>query len=272
MKRSILKETRVVHETANLQMNTYRNYSNVYCHWHDEYEFVLVLQGCCEVISGGVPYALNEGELALIGGGQIHSINITPPSKTAAIVIHPHILGTDCLNYFTKTLIFDPLYKNEDSVDTAVINNVRRLLDAVENKAPAYDLRAKSIIADIFALLIENNRFANKDTKTSEPVIESLVDFIHTNYRENISLDMLSTLTNYSKAYIIRLFKQHTGKTPVEYVNSYRISRSFGLLSNTDMSILDVSMEVGFESTAYFIKLFKKLTGTTPLRWRTSTK
>ena len=191
---------------------------------------------------------------------------------TAATVIHPHILGSDCFNYFTKNTVFTPTYKKGDPVGEAIIENITRLLHTVENKAPGYDLRAKSVIADTFALLIENGRFSHKEATGIEPVIESLVDFIHTHYRETISLDILSRSTNYSKAYIIRLFKQHTGKTPVEYINSYRISRSFGLLSNTDMSILEVSMEVGFESTAYFIKLFKKLTGTTPLRWRNSTK
>lgn len=272
MGKTALKETKVVHETDNLQMNIYRNFSNVYCHWHDEYEFVYCTRGSCECIADGIPYILNEGELALIGGGQIHSINITPPSQTSAVVIHPHICGSDCMNYFSKTILFDPVYKKGDPISEKIIQNIVHLISLIGEKPFGYELRVKSIISDTFALIIENRRFINRETKSTDTVIEPLVNCIHANYRESISLNMLSKQSNYSKAYIIRLFKRHTGMTPVEYINSYRISKSLALLSNTDMSVLEVSMETGFENAAYFIKLFKKQMGITPQKWRSSIK
>lgn len=272
MKKSSLKETRVQHETDNLQMKIYRNYSDVYCHWHDEYEFILALRGSCEVISDATSYTLNEGELALVGGGQIHQINITPPSQTAAVVIHPHLCGTDCMGYFSNSIVFDPVFKPSDPVGGKVIRNITGLIKVMENKNIGYELRVKSIVTDTFALLLENGSYGCTHSKTVNSVMEELVSLIHSEYRGSIDLDMLSHRSNYSKPYIIRLFKRHTGKTPVEYINSYRISKSLGLLSNTDMSVLDVGLEVGFENTAYFIKLFKAQMGVTPLRWRNSTK
>ena len=79
---------------------------------------------------------------------------------------------------------------------------------------------------------------------------------------------MLCRVSNYSRCYIIRLFKKHTGQTPVDYINSYRLAKSAELLSNTDMSVLDVSLECGFENVGYVIILFKKSYGTTPLKWK----
>lgn len=272
MNKSSLKETQVSHETDNLQMNIYRNYSNVYCHWHDEYEFVLAMHGSCEVISDAISYTLKEGELALVGGGQIHQINITPPSQTVAVVIHPHLCGTDCMGYFSNNIMFDPMFKPSEPVGRRVIRNITELIKVIENKNMGYELRVKSLVADTFALLLENHRYNCSKAQGGNSVIEKLVDIIHAEYRGSIDLDMLSHRSNYSKPYIIRLFKRHTGKTPVEYINSYRISKSLGLLSNTDMSVLDVGLEVGFENTAYFIKLFKAQMGVTPLKWRKSTK
>lgn len=67
---------------------------------------------------------------------------------------------------------------------------------------------------------------------------------------------------------IIQMFRRNTGKTPIEYINSYRLYMSTGLLRNNNYTILDISMKCGFENVGYFIKLFKKEFGITPLKYR----
>ena len=56
--------------------------------------------------------------------------------------------------------------------------------------------------------------------------------------------------------------------TSVEYINNYRLERSAYLLSSTDKSIMEISMDVGFNSVSYFNKLFKIKYKLTPKEFR----
>jgi len=56
----------------------------------------------------------------------------------------------------------------------------------------------------------------------------------------------------------------HTGMTIHQYVIQLRIKKALNLILNTDKSICDISLEVGYEDIHYFSRLFKKKTGYTP--------
>jgi AraC family transcriptional regulator of adaptative response / methylphosphotriester-DNA alkyltransferase methyltransferase len=64
------------------------------------------------------------------------------------------------------------------------------------------------------------------------------------------------------------IFKQHYGVTPVQYLRQLQIQYAQTLLTETDMSIVDIAFDVGFESLPAFYSFFKKHTGTTPKEYR----
>jgi len=269
MNKNSLKETKVIHEVDNLQMNIYHNNYRFYLHWHDEFEFIYGIEGNSTVFVDGCSYPLGKGELLLVEGGSLHSKNGTDYNRSVSTVIHPHLCGADCLGYFKKNISYPRLFKRGDVVSDKVIDNILTVNKCFEDKAIGYELRIKSLVCDTFALLLENGRCTvTESISPANEAFKQLIDFVHSGYKSKITLDGLSARSNYSKSYIIRLFKKHTGKTPVEYINDYRLSHSAKLLSNTDMSVLDVSLECGFENTGYFIKLFKNKFGTTPLKWK----
>jgi AraC-like DNA-binding protein len=57
-------------------------------------------------------------------------------------------------------------------------------------------------------------------------------------------------------------------KTPIDYLNDYRIMKASYQLQNTDRKIIDIALEVGFNNLSYFINRFKKTMGVTPARYR----
>ncbi|MCY7597333.1 helix-turn-helix domain-containing protein, partial [Bacillus altitudinis] len=59
-------------------------------------------------------------------------------------------------------------------------------------------------------------------------------------------------------------------KSPIHYVNEYRIQQSLILLQKTDLNITEIAYQVGFSSTSYFISIFKRVKNTTPLSYRKS--
>ena len=69
-------------------------------------------------------------------------------------------------------------------------------------------------------------------------------------------------------SYFSTVFKNAAGLSFKEYLNKVRIEESKILLQNTDFSIIDIAVAVGFEDQSYFSKVFKKYTGTTPKQFR----
>ena len=64
------------------------------------------------------------------------------------------------------------------------------------------------------------------------------------------------------------MFKKETGQTFINYLNNYKIEKSKNLLENTNMTLLDISLEVGFDNLSYFHKLFKRKYNLTPKEFR----
>ncbi|MFB9278323.1 response regulator transcription factor [Cohnella cellulosilytica] len=93
--------------------------------------------------------------------------------------------------------------------------------------------------------------------------------YIEANYREDLSLDTLTSLTGLHPNYISGLFRKETGDTFVHYLNSLRVRKACELLvSQRRTSVNRIGQQVGFENPQHFIKVFKKETGMTPGAYR----
>ena len=74
------------------------------------------------------------------------------------------------------------------------------------------------------------------------------------------------------KSYFCRLFKAVTDKTPMEYLNSYRIEKAAAKLLSTDESVTDIAYSCGFNDLSYFIKVFRDFKGISPKQFRKPSK
>lgn len=83
-----------------------------------------------------------------------------------------------------------------------------------------------------------------------------------------LSLEEVAAHVHLHPSYFSTMFKNVTGSSFKEYLNKIRIEESKLLLLNTDFSIIDIAIAVGFEDQSYFSKVFKKFTGTTPKQFR----
>ncbi|WP_283682270.1 PocR ligand-binding domain-containing protein [Parablautia sp. Marseille-Q6255] len=104
-------------------------------------------------------------------------------------------------------------------------------------------------------------------SKGSE-LIKKAIRYISKNFQHTLTLDEVASHVHLNPSYFSTLFKQSTGSSFKEYLNLVRIEESKRLLANTDYSIIDISIAVGFEDQSYFSKVFKKYTGLTPKQYR----
>lgn len=115
--------------------------------------------------------------------------------------------------------------------------------------------------------------FTKLVSKHSNPncskAVHDAIQYICSHYTETITLKTLAAHVNLSTSYFSEIFKKQTEMSLRDYINKIRIDESKYLLLNTTLSILEVSVAIGFEYQNYFTKVFKKFVGTTPKEYRT---
>ncbi|NOU98255.1 response regulator [Paenibacillus sp. LMG 31456] len=102
----------------------------------------------------------------------------------------------------------------------------------------------------------------------SRRVIEEVQQLIHNHYQGSIGLDWIAEQVYLTPSYLSYLFKKEMGVTIVKYIVSYRFEKAASLLCGTNMKIIDISVEVGYENYPYFCSQFKSYFGTTPAKYR----
>lgn len=104
--------------------------------------------------------------------------------------------------------------------------------------------------------------------KNTSPCIVHAIKYIEKNYSKEILIDDICSELNINKCYFCSIFKKETGLTFSNYLNNYKIEKSKELLKNPNLSLLDISLSVGYNNQSYFSTVFKKITSKTPLEFR----
>jgi len=120
-------------------------------------------------------------------------------------------------------------------------------------------------IKDIFNSLVRDKL---KLYNTYNFYISQAIQYLHKNYNKDICMDDVCSYIGLNKSYFCFLFKKETGLTFCSFLNKLRIEMSKKFLYNKDLSIMDVSLSVGYNNHNYYSSLFKKLNNITPLEFR----
>lgn len=83
-----------------------------------------------------------------------------------------------------------------------------------------------------------------------------------------LTLGNLAEAADMSPKYFCRFFSEMTGKTPIEYLNYYRIECAAEQLLYTDDLVTDIALNCGYNDLSYFVKTFKKYKAQTPKQFR----
>ena len=110
-------------------------------------------------------------------------------------------------------------------------------------------------------------------TKKTEDIVNQVIDFINENYNDSqLSANLISDKINITPQYFSRVFKEITDKNFPEFVNSIRLKKAKELIISTDMTVKEISNQVGYNNTTYFVTLFRKKYGIPPSKYRLNMK
>ncbi|MBQ8742737.1 MAG: PocR ligand-binding domain-containing protein [Clostridia bacterium] len=132
-----------------------------------------------------------------------------------------------------------------------------------------YDPDKVEIISRLAVILAKHLLLEDMLKVSSENRVDSVVKFIDDNFHKDLSVDAVSRATHLSSSTLYSMIRNNFGCTLSEYINAKRVRASVELLTGqTDLSIEEISIRVGFSSAAYYTKIFKHIMGTTPLKFR----
>ena len=97
--------------------------------------------------------------------------------------------------------------------------------------------------------------------------LKRVLAVIEEHYSECITLDDLARSAGMNSKYFCRYFREMTHRTPIDYVNYYRIEQACFKLATSNLPIAEIGMSCGFNDESYFIKTFKKYKGVTPKKY-----
>ncbi|MFV5685689.1 response regulator transcription factor [Flavobacterium sp. GB2R13] len=112
-------------------------------------------------------------------------------------------------------------------------------------------------------------------TKTSDIIdlevpyiLKGIVSYIEDNINEKITISDLSLRSRWKEQHFIRVFTNYIGETPYQFILSKKIAMAKKMIIETDIPVIEIGFELGFQSHANFCNAFKKITSKTPTNFR----
>ncbi|MGF3214562.1 helix-turn-helix domain-containing protein [Facklamia sp. P12945] len=145
-------------------------------------------------------------------------------------------------------------------------------LALIEYKQPfrGSELVLRKLIECVMVHVLRHHELSIKDSsiQVRHQEIEIIKNYIREHFSEKVTLEQLSDIVDINKYYMIRLFKQQTGLSPIDYLIHVRLSEAEKLLAQTSITISKISDIVGFHSPSHFSKTFKESNHMTPSAYR----
>ncbi|MBQ7299034.1 MAG: AraC family transcriptional regulator [Clostridia bacterium] len=248
-------------------------------HWHAEHELIRVLSGVLHITLNNRPITAQAGDLLYINSEVVHGA-VPENCVYECIVYTPQFLSMPQSDFFDG-LIGHTLYINDYFPHTdRTADGLRDITDSVflalreDGEGARYN-----VVGGFYRMLgwicghhaytgsLSMQNGGSRDEKNVQK-LKHVLSFIRGAYDRPITLDDMAAAAGMSPQYFCTFFKQMTDKTPLAYVNAYRIERASRKLLGTDLSVTDIAYSCGFNDLSYFIKTFKAEKGMTPRAFR----
>ena len=245
-------------------------------HWHKESEIIRIRSGCMHFYLDDDELIAEAGDLLTISGGVIHG---GEPENCVyeCIVYDPQALipGIDsCRGALLPLLRHNIFLKNSKiESDPAFKAAVEKLFAAAADFSGC-ELNMLSAVFGFLHCQQENMnaahvRSVSERTWQKAEQLKPALEYIEHNYSQHISLETLARLTGFSPKYFCRYFRAIVHRSPIDYLNYYRVECAAHFLASADMNVAEVAVHCGFSDSSAFIKQFRKYKGTTPRQYRT---
>lgn len=245
-------------------------------HWHHECELIHVLSGSFCLHMDNEVFLLKEGDTAFVAPGRLHGGE--PADSVYECVVFDMRLLLSCTDeckrilwgILHRSISIHPTFPRGSTInETAVVP----LFSALRTGSTAATLLVIGYLWLFFGRVYESGTYHSMSHAASEgdtkamTQLKTVFDLIEHAYNTPLTLTDLSHSVHMSPNYFCRFFRSMTHKTPMQYVNHYRIETACHALATTSKSITEIALDTGFSDVNYFFRTFRKVKGITPRKY-----
>jgi AraC-like DNA-binding protein len=249
-------------------------------HWHIEYEIIRVLKGTLTVYLDEKEILVGDGDIIFIRNGVLHSA-IPEECIYECVVFDMNMLLKDKFSgiKFIQNIIDHSIIINDkfSKTNLELSRTIDILFSTLKEQRDGYELMTLGTLYQFFSIICSNKLYKMDlfyDGTDSKKIMQlkKVLEVIEESYPSPITLEDLSKVVGMSPKYFCKFFNEMTHRTPINYLNYYRVECASYQLLTTELSITDIAYNCGFNDLSYFIKSFKKYKGITPSKYLKSIK
>lgn len=248
-------------------------------HWHEDIQFIYVIEGEIEVVTLESRTTLHKGDGIFINKNVVHLVDKVETCHYNSFIFPDYFLrfyvGSPAEQIVSQIIgqkAFPIFPIPNINKNLPVLHTLKKLSSLEQNKTSLYPYEVLSTLSTLWLEFYRIVHISEKENHKKNSQISNrmaiFLQYIESHYKENITLEMLAKSANVSKSECLRCFKATLQTTPYKYLIEYRLSKAAELLKNTDMLIENIASDVGFTHVSHFGKCFRKKTGFSPSKYR----
>lgn len=250
-------------------MNTAASYDNMY-------GIGYMISGDRIIITPQKTVTVHPGTIQFIHKNLIHrttyisegiyeNIDIKFRESVAEHIIS--VIGQECFNMLYNQISITLTPQATEQID--------QIVKLIEHEWNNYDTYSNAIIQGLvvqfFVIALRGQSFSSKNDVILKETHFSLINAIHYvqyHYAEDPSLRKTAEAAHLSDSYLSRLFTSRLDTTYSRFLTGIKISHAMALLVNTNLPIMEIAGQCGYDNSNYFSDSFKKIVGVSPLKYR----
>jgi AraC-like DNA-binding protein len=252
-------------------------------HYHDFCELAIVTQGNAMHCLEGKDFPVTAGDVFLLQGRQQHYFYDRRNLDLINIMYDPEKIGLPenelrKMPGYCAMFMLEPTYRRQHRfasrlhLKRVALAQVERLAEEMEREsseaASGHEVALRAKLLELIVYL--SRAYIETDTTEAHALLRvgHVIGVLENEYARDWKLDDLVSIAHMSRSNLMRIFRKATGQTPIDYLLRLRIQQAMHLLRNSDLSITEIALEVGFNDSNYFSRQFNRIVGRTPRSFR----
>lgn len=252
---------------AELNLNFFQAFHPVHSyprHSHDYYVIAVVDAGLQSFSFGGTKQITPVNGLILLNPGEMHTGEPVNDLGFGYSAFYPTAAHMEAIVQELPGRPVIPAFSVPRADDLQMAQLVRSLHTTLKGSSSPLECESKFL----WTLVELLNRFGNRTpaeppSGSEHQAVRKVRDYIHENYAQPLSLSELAAYVNFSRYYLLNIFRDEVGMPPHTYLENFRIRQAQRMLAGGD-ALVQVAGRIGFSSQSHFTRCFKQIIGVTP--------
>ena len=232
------------------------------------YSIYVILGGNGYYNVGRAKYRLSEQDIFLVKPEE--TVSFYPDARNPWEYVYVSFPTEGAEDFLKRLGLENSLIGSINSVET-----IKYLLEKIQRLTAGKSYAEYSFtgyVYEIIGEIVKNKTETTFSTENSKKLISEAVNYVASNFGDNITVSEMSKYLCIERTTLFRLFKDSFGISPQKYIISYKLKTAKELIENTNNSLILIAQKCGFQNYSHFSRSFTSFYGYSPTKLRETEK